>query len=159
MSPAFVLRRVLLLALLWAALPAATARAQLQHFPRASLTIVTASGRHKFAVEVATTPAQLEQGLMFRRHLAANAGMIFDFGTPQMAAMWMKNTLIPLDMLFVDAKGRIVNIDQRAIPLSLAPIAAAAPVRAVIELNGGTAARLAIRPGDRVIFPLFGDAK
>ncbi|HTT79847.1 MAG TPA: DUF192 domain-containing protein [Stellaceae bacterium] len=160
MSPASVLcRRILLLALLWAALPAAPAWSQLQHFPKSSLTIVTASGRHKFAVEVATTPAQLEQGLMFRRHLAANAGMIFDFGTPQMAAMWMKNTLIPLDMLFVDAKGRIVNIDQRAIPLSLEPIAAAAPVRAVIELNGGTAARLAIKPGDRVIFPMFGDAK
>lgn len=160
MSPASVdRRRVLLLALLLAALPAATIRAQLQHFPHASLTIVTASDRYKFAVEVATTPAQLEQGLMFRRHLAANAGMIFDFGTPQMATMWMKNTLIPLDMLFVDAKGRVVNIHQRAVPGSLEPLGATAPVRAVIELNGGTAARLAIKPGDRVLFPIFGDTQ
>jgi uncharacterized protein len=160
MSPASVdRRRVLLLALVLAALPAAGAEARLQQFPHASLTIVTASGRHKFTVEVATTPAQLEQGLMFRRHLAADAGMIFDFGTPTMAAMWMKNTLIPLDMLFVDAKGRIVNIHERAVPGSLEPIGATAPVRAVIELNGGTAARLAIKPGDPVIFPMFGDTK
>jgi uncharacterized protein len=156
MSPPSVdRRRVLLLALSLATLPAAPIRAQLQHFPHASLTIVTASGRHKFAVEVATTPGQLEQGLMFRRNLAANAGMIFDFGTPQMATMWMKNTLIPLDMLFVDAKGRIVNIHQRAVPGSLEPIGATAPVLAVVELNSGTAARLAIKPGDRVISPVF----
>jgi uncharacterized membrane protein (UPF0127 family) len=72
--------------------------------------------------------------------------------------MWMKNTLIPLDMLFVDQHGRIINIHERAVPGSLEPIAAAAPARAVIELNGGTAARLGIKPGDRVIFPIFGDA-
>jgi uncharacterized protein len=71
----------------------------------------------------------------------------------------MKNTLIPLDMLFVDATGRVVNIHQRAVPGSEAVIAAAAPVRVVIELNGGTAARLGIRPGDRVVFPIFGDTR
>jgi uncharacterized membrane protein (UPF0127 family) len=73
-----------------------------------------------------------------------------------MATMWMKNTLIPLDMLFVDSTGHIVNIHERAVPRSLDTIAAAAPVRAVIELNGGTAARLGIKPGDRVIYPIFG---
>jgi uncharacterized protein len=82
--------------------------------------------------------------------------MLFDFKTPTPATMWMKNTLIPLDMLFVDGRGRIVNIYQRAVPQSLDTIAAAAPVRAVIELNGGTAARLGIKPGDRVVFPIFG---
>lgn len=93
---------------------------------------------------------------MFREELAPDAGMLFDFKQPTMATMWMKNTLIPLDMLFVDQAGRIVNIQERAVPLSTAIIAAAAPVRAVIELNGGTAARLGIKPGDRVIFPIFG---
>ncbi|HEX5453221.1 MAG TPA: DUF192 domain-containing protein [Stellaceae bacterium] len=148
------LRRLVLLLPLLLAIPAAFA--QLQTFPTAPLTIDSASGPHRFTVEVATTPAQMEQGLMFRLHLAPDAGMIFDFKHPTDAEMWMKNTLIPLDMLFVDAKGRIVNIHQRAVPQSTEAIGAAAPVRAVIELNGGTAARLGIRPGDRVIFPIFG---
>jgi len=134
------------------------AYAQLQTFPKAELTVVSTGGPHKFTVEVATTPGQMEQGLMFRQSLPADAGMIFDYGVPSMAAMWMKNTLIPLDMLFVDQRGRIINIHERAVPGSLEPIAAAAPARAVIELNGGTAARLGIKPGDRVIFPIFGDA-
>jgi uncharacterized protein len=160
MSPAPVdRRRFLLLALLLAAAPAAIVQAQLQSFPTASLTIVTASGRHKFAIEVATTPAQMEQGLMFRQHLAPDAGMIFDLGSIEIASFWMKNTWIPLDMLFVDAAGRIVNIHERAVPGSLEPIVSTAPVRAVVELNGGTAAQLGIKPGDRVIFPIFGDTK
>lgn len=121
----------------------------------AVLTIVGASGRHAFNVEVAKTPAEMERGLMFRRDLPPDAGMLFDFKTPTMATMWMHNTLIPLDMLFVAGDGRIVNIHQRAVPLSDAIIAAAAPVRAVIELNGGTAAKLGIVPGDRVLFPIF----
>jgi hypothetical protein len=97
----------------------------------------------------------MTQGLMFRRSLPADAGMLFDYKQPTMAAMWMRNTLIPLDMLFIDAHGRIVNIQQRAVPQSLDLIAAAAPVRAVIELNGGTAARLGIAPGDQVLHPIF----
>ena len=149
-------RHIVLSGLLVVLAPAAYA--QLQTFPKAELTIASASGPHKFTVEVATTPGQMEQGLMFRRSLAADAGMIFDYGVPSLAAMWMKNTLIPLDMLFVDQHGRIINIHERAVPGSLEPIAAAAPARAVIELNGGTAARLGIKPGDRVIFPIFGDA-
>jgi uncharacterized protein len=152
-------RRLLVLALGLSVLPAAFALAQLQTYPTASLTIVTQRGRDQFTVEVATTPAQQEQGLMFRQHLAPDAGMIFDFGEPQLTSFWMKNTLIPLDMLFVDATGRIVDIHERAVPGSLDPISAPSPVRAVIELNGGTAARLDIRSGDRVIFPIFADTK
>jgi uncharacterized protein len=148
---------MLLLALLLL-VPAAGLWAQAEPFPTAELTIQTAGGPQKFTIELATSPAQLAQGLMFRRSLAPDAGMLFDFQNPLVATMWMKNTLIPLDMLFVDEHGRIVNIHERAVPGSLAPIAAAAPVRAVIELNGGTAARLGIRPGDRVIFPIFGNA-
>lgn len=151
----FARRCFLLLMLL---IPGGTALAQLQRFPTAELTIVTAAGRHKFTVELASTPAQMEQGLMFRRSLAPDAGMLFDFKTPVMASMWMKNTFIPLDMLFIDAQGRIVNLHERTVPGSLEPVSAAAPARAVLELNGGTAARLGIRPGDRVLFPIFDDA-
>jgi uncharacterized membrane protein (UPF0127 family) len=152
-----MLRRLLLLAVLF--LPLVydrSAQAQLERFPTAQLTVITANGPHKFTVEVATTPAQMEQGLMFRRSMAADAGMIFDFKTPTQAAMWMKNTFIPLDMLFVDQQGHIVNIHERAVPQSLDTISAAAPVRAVIELNGGTAEHLGIHSGDRIVFPQFG---
>ncbi len=153
-------RRLLLLVpllpVLLVALYASPLFAQLTEFPTAPLTIQTASGPHPFTVELATSPAQMMQGLMFRQSLAPDAGMLFDYQAPSMASMWMKNTLIPLDMLFVDATGHIVNIHERAVPGSLDPIAAAAAVRAVIELNGGTAARLGIRPGDRVIYPIFG---
>lgn len=150
--------RLVLLALAafgWGAAPAAAQPAQ---FGRAQLSIVTATGRHLFHVEVARSQAQMTQGLMFRRELAPDAGMIFEYPQPTVATMWMKNTLIPLDMLFVDARGHIVNIAERTIPLSEDVIAAAAPVTAVIELNGGTAARLHIKPGDRVLSPFFGAA-
>ena len=149
---------VLLLALA-AAYPDAGALGQLARFPTAELTILTRSGPHKFTIELANTPDQMTQGLMFRQSLAPDAGMLFAYSPPAIATMWMKNTLIPLDMLFVDEHGIIVNIGERTVPGSLAAIAAAAPVRAVIELNGGTAARLGIRPGDRVLFPLFGTAR
>ena len=132
--------------------------AQLQRFATSELTIVGKTGPHRFTIEVAKTPAQMEQGLMFRRTLADDAGMLFDFKQPTMATMWMRNTLVPLDMLFVDAQGRIVNIHERAVPESDSVIAAAAPVRYVIELNGGTAARLGIAPGDKVESPIFGNA-
>ena len=131
----------------------------MQTFPTGELTIESASGPHKFHVEIATTPAQIEQGLMFRRTLAPDAGMLFDFKTPSPVSMWMKNTFIPLDMLFIDAGGRIINIaerDRAAIARSRSP-----PPRRPApcsKLNGGTAARLGIRPGDRVVFPIFGNA-
>jgi uncharacterized protein len=152
-------RFVLLLAIFLAAvLPGRAAEPQLQQFAVSHLTIVSAGGAHRFAVELAETPEQMEQGLMFRRSLAPDAGMLFDFKQPTMATMWMRNTLIPLDMLFVDQHGLIVNIAQRAVPESEQTIAAAAPVRAVVELNGGTAERLGIKPGDRVLHLIFGNA-
>jgi uncharacterized protein len=131
---------------------------QLQSFPTADLTIETAGGPRKFHVELATSPPQLEQGLMFRRTLAPDAGMLFDFKTPSPVSMWMKNTFIPLDMVFIDAGGRVINIAERTVPQSLDPVAAAGPARAVLEVNGGTASRLGIKPGDRVLFPIFGNA-
>ena len=152
-------RIILLLAILLAtALPGRAAEPQLQQFATSHLTIVSATGPHRFVVELAETPGQMEQGLMFRRSLAPDAGMLFDFKRPTVATMWMHNTLIPLDMLFVDQQGLIVNIAQRAVPESDQTIAAVKPVRAVIELNGGTAERLGIKPGDRVLYPIFGNA-
>ncbi len=151
-------RRILLVlpVLLVIALSVPAGNAQSTNDAAAVVTIVSANGKHNFNVELAETPAQMEQGLMFRRELAPDAGMLFDFKQPTMATMWMHNTLIPLDMLFVDERGRIVNIYERAVPQSDAIIAAEAPVRVVIELNGGTAARLGIRPGDRVWSKIFG---
>jgi uncharacterized membrane protein (UPF0127 family) len=128
-------------------------------FGHADLVIASASGRHLFHVEVAKTPAQMERGLMFRKHLAPDAGMLFEYPAPTMAEFWMRNTLIPLDMLFVDQTGRIVNIAARTRPLSEAIIPAAAPVLGVVELKGGTAARLGIRPGDHVLGAFFGDLR
>jgi uncharacterized membrane protein (UPF0127 family) len=127
-------------------------------FKKSSLVVVTASREIKFDVELALNEAERARGLMYREKLGPYDGMLFDFYQDAPVSFWMKNTLIPLDMLFVDQRGRIINIHERAVPGSLEPIAAAAPARAVIELNGGTAARLGIKPGDRVIFPIFGDA-
>jgi uncharacterized membrane protein (UPF0127 family) len=128
-----MLRRLLFaIVLLVAAQPAL---ALLEHFPTGELTIASTNGPHKFQIEIAKTPRQMEQGLMFRRSLAPDAGM-----------------------LFVDAQGRIVNIRERAVPGSLDTIPAAGPVRATIELNGGTVARLGIKPGDKVLHPIFGTA-
>jgi uncharacterized membrane protein (UPF0127 family) len=142
-------RHLFVLVLLLAAVPAWA----LENFATSELTILTAGGPQKFAIELALTNAQMEQGLMFRRSLAPDAGMLFDFKSPTAVSMWMKNTLIPLDMLFLDEHGRIIDIRERAVPLSLDIIAAKAPARYVIELNGGTAARLGIKPGDQVTSP------
>jgi len=125
-------------------------------FETAELSIETADGaRHDFQVEVAKTGDQRAQGLMFRRQLAADAGMLFLFGGSQERAMWMKNTLIPLDMLFIDDRGKIVRIEQRTVPHSLRAIMSGQPVSAVLELNAGTTSRLVIKPGDRVLHPAF----
>ena len=108
-----------------------------------------------FTVTVARTQAELETGLMNRTSLAADAGMLFDFGFTQSVAMWMKDTLIPLDMLFIRADGTIAGIAARRVPESLDVIPSPGPVRAVLEINGGAAERLGIATGDRVEFPLF----
>ncbi len=139
-----------------AAAPAAPV--ELQHYDTASLTIDTAKGPQHFTVEMALTPEQQEQGLMYRRTLAANAGMLFVFPETRPQTFWMKNTLIPLDMLFIAADGKIVDIHERAVPLSLANIVSDAPARDVLEVNGGTVARLGIKPGDVVHHTVFGNA-
>ncbi len=147
-------RRILLIVAGWLILLAGAATAA--NFRNAHLFIETTAGeRIRFNVEIAETPEQRGQGLMFRESLAADSGMLFDFGRTTAVGMWMKNTLIPLDMLFIEGDGRIVAIAQNTIPYSENIIEAPAPVRAILELNGGTAARLGIASGDQVVFELF----
>lgn len=125
--------------------------------PQSDLVIVTEKGPQRFKVELADNDASRARGMMFRTSMAPDAGMLFDFGQEQTVSFWMRNTLIPLDMLFIKADGTILNIHQRAIPRDETGITSAGPVRAVLELNGGTAARLGIRPGDRVRHAVFGN--
>jgi uncharacterized membrane protein (UPF0127 family) len=114
------------------------------------LSIATDHGPQLFTVELATTPDQMERGLMFRRSLAPDAGMLFVYPDARQVEFWMKNTLIPLDMLFIAADGKVSRIAERTVPLSETPISSIEEVRAVLEVNGGTAARLGIKPGDLV---------
>lgn len=125
-------------------------------FATSEATIVTASGnRYPFRVELARTPDERAQGLQGRKALAADAGMLFEFETPQPVAMWMKDTYVSLDMIFIAADGRIVNIARDTTPQSLAVLESAAPVMGVLEVRAGTTARLGIRPGDRVVHKIF----
>ncbi|MEI8394856.1 MAG: DUF192 domain-containing protein [Rhodospirillaceae bacterium] len=136
--------------------PAFAGSAEPVSFERSELTIVTAAGtRYRFDIEVAKTEPQLQQGLMFRDSLAADAGMLFLLGTEEMAAFWMRNTFLPLDMLFIAGDGRITNIHRDAAPGSTSIITSTAPVIAVLELNAGVTGRLHIAPGDRVVYPAF----
>jgi uncharacterized membrane protein (UPF0127 family) len=123
--------------------------------PVETIVIDTHRGPARFRVEVANDAASQERGLMYRKQLAQNSGMIFDFARPRFAAFWMKNTYIPLDMLFVRADGTISSIEPNAVPLSLQTIPSREPIVAVIELNGGRAHDLDIEPGDRVRAPIF----
>jgi uncharacterized protein len=120
-----------------------------------TLEIVSKTGVHVFAVEIAETEAQREKGLMFRKKLPEGQGMLFDFHSDQEVAMWMQNTYIPLDMFFIRGDGRILRIAEETEPLSTRIIPSGGPVRAVLEVIGGTARKLGIAPGDRVAFPIF----
>lgn len=116
--------------------------------PRAPFVIDTTRGPMRFTVELATTEPQQERGLMFRKSLAPDAGMLFDLHTEKPAVLWMKNTLIPLDMLFFDKDGVVVLVVPNAKPLSLDPIGTRKPVRAVLEIRGGRAKEMGLEPGD-----------
>ncbi len=131
------------------------AAAPLRAAPLKPLEIVSKSGVHVFSVALAKTPAERERGLMFVKHLPDGQGMLFDFKSEQDISMWMKNTYIPLDMLFIRDNGRIAHIAENTTPMSTAIIPSVVPVRAVLEIAGGTCARLGIRSGDRVAFPIF----
>jgi uncharacterized membrane protein (UPF0127 family) len=114
------------------------------------LVIHSGGSAYKFEVEVVTTPETRAQGLMFRSAMAPNAGMLFLYPGEQPVSFWMKNTLIPLDMLFLKADGSIARIAHNAAPHDETPIESGAAVKAVLEVNGGTARALGIKEGDRV---------
>jgi hypothetical protein len=125
-------------------------------FGRSDLTIVTTTGaKYHFALEVAQTPEQLERGLMFRDSMPDDAGMLFLLGDEEIASFWMRNTFLPLDMIFIAKDGRITNIHRNAAPGSTAIISSTALVTAVLEVNGGVTQRLGIRAGDRILHPSF----
>jgi uncharacterized protein len=117
--------------------------------------IVTRTGVHVFDVEMAVTSEERSKGLMFRRELPPGRGMLFDFQGEGPIAMWMKNTYISLDMIFIRADGRIARIAENTVPHSEATISSGAPVKAVLEVIAGTAKRLGIAPGDRVAHRIF----
>ena len=116
------------------------------------LTVSSSNGKHRFIVELAGSPSEQERGLMFRQSLGADRGMLFPFPAPERASFWMRNTLIPLDLLFIRADGTIANIAADARPHDESLLSSQGPVAAVLELAGGRAAQLGIRPGDRVVW-------
>ena len=119
------------------------------------LEIVTKSGVHVFSVEMATTEQEKETGLMYRKELADGKGMLFDFTPEQEVSMWMKNTYISLDMIFIRADGRILRIAENTEPMSTKIISSRGLARGVLEVIAGTAQKYGIQPGDRVGHPLF----
>ena len=135
-----------------AAPPAATAAAPEVYEP---VDVVTAQGARRFRVRIADDPDERERGLMFVSVLPEDEGMLFDFKEPSPRAFWMKNTMIPLDIIFIGADGRIINIAENTTPYSLDPIPSDGPARAVLEIGGGLSAELGIRPGDRVVHRIF----
>jgi uncharacterized membrane protein (UPF0127 family) len=138
----------------------AAARAAPAHAAgQAALEIVTKTGVRAFTVELAANDAERERGLMFRKELPEGRGMLFDFGNERPVAFWMHNTYIPLDMIFIRGDGRILSIAENTTPLSDALVPSGGPVRAVLEVIGGTARKLGIAPGDRVESPVFGNAR
>ena len=123
---------------------------------KSELSIITSNGsRHNFLVEVARTEEEKKIGLMFRKTLAKNAGMLFLYKREALRLMWMKNTFIPLDILFIDKKGVIKRVVKRTVPHSLATISSRQSVLAVLELRGGITSSLDIKKGDRIEYPAF----
>jgi hypothetical protein len=120
---------------------------------RRELVIATDGGQKAFQVEIADDPQERSKGLMFRREMAPEQGMLFDYGEEQPASFWMKNTYIPLDMIFVKADGTIESIAERTTPMSERSIKSQGPVRFVLEINGGLSDELGIEPGDKVSGP------
>lgn len=127
-------------------------------YPKSSLTIETSTGTHKLDIELATSLAQRSYGLMHRKELAQDAGMLFVYDDTDIVTMWMKNTHLPLDMIFMDAQGTVKHIVENATPYSIDIISSQVPVVAVLEVNAGTAKRLGIKQGDKLHHPVFESA-
>lgn len=120
-----------------------------------TLEIVSKTGVHVFAVELVANDTDRAKGLMFRKELPEGRGMLFDFQRDQDISMWMRNTYIPLDMIFISGDGRIRRIAENTEPMSEKIIPSGGPVRGVLEVIGGTARKLGLAPGDRVAHPIF----
>ncbi len=119
--------------------------------------IRTSKGVHDFLVELADTPDEITRGLMFRRNLPPNQGMLFNLGPEEaVRSFWMKDTYLPLDIIFIDREGQIVSIAKDTEPLSEKRISSLHPALAVLEVNAGTSARLGLKVGDKILHPLFG---
>ena len=128
--------------------------------PKEKLVIVTHDGvHHDFSVEMALKPREQQVGEMFRKSVPPDGGMLFVWPTPQPSPMWMENTLVPLDMVFINPDGTIRSIAENTVPQSLATIDSHGPVLATLELAGGTTARLGIRVGDKVLQRIFSNAR
>ncbi len=117
--------------------------------------VVSSRGRARFQVEIAATLAQQKQGLMFRKSLAPDRGMLFTYKRPQPAAYWMKNTLIPLDIIYIAPDGKVLSIVRNARPHDETPLPSGGLILGVLEIAGGRAAQLGILPGDRVLHRIF----
>lgn len=117
------------------------------------LSIQSANGEHQFTVEVVDTPEGRAKGLMYRQELADDAGMLFDFKEQRPVSFWMRNTFIPLDMLFIEADGTVLNIHENARPHDTTSIPSAGPVQFVLEIPGGRSVDLGIEAGDQVSHP------
>lgn len=120
------------------------------------VTIASKTGVHSFTVELARTEAERAKGLMFRKELAPDRGMLFDFQKDQEVAFWMDNTYVSLDMIFIRGDGTIWRIEENTTPLSTRSVPSRGPVRGVLEVVAGTSRRLGIAPGDKVTHPIFG---
>ena len=118
-----------------------------------TLVLKTATGDHSFNIEVMVTDEELALGLMFRRALPENDGMLFLYDPPQPAMMWMKNTIIPLDMVFISSDARVHRIEQNAEPFSTTLIPSDGDIVGVLELNAGEASKIGLKRGDKVIYP------
>lgn len=138
---------------LWIALACTLGATQVHAVDEATATIVSRKDEFVFSIEIADTPAATSRGLMFRRELAPDAGMLFDFVNERPVSFWMRNTLIPLDMVFIRANGEIVRVHENAIPHDETPIPSGEPVRFVLEIPGGRAAELGIGAGDTLVHP------
>ncbi len=137
--------------------PSAFAADKLATFTTGELTIASSNGEHKFRIELALDRQQQEQGLMFRRTMDPDAGMLFVYDHPQEITMWMKNTILPLDMIFIKADNPVLRVAERAVPQSLAVIPSGGPAQSILEVNAGTASRLGIKPGDKVTSSALGN--
>jgi uncharacterized membrane protein (UPF0127 family) len=126
---------------------------------KGTIVFKTETGEHSFDIEVMTTVLERAKGLMFRHTLPERSGMLFVYDRPQATTMWMKNTYIPLDMVFIAAGGTVHRIEANTEPFSTALISSEGDIIAVLELNAGEAARIGLKPGDRAIYPGLGQAR